>query len=143
MKRHSNLKGLSAIAIALFACVGLAWGQKPGATTGPKYDVANETKIEGTVEDIKVVPGALEGVHLLLKSGTETLFVHVAPDKFLKEMDSEFAKGDQVQVVACKIKAEDGSDEYLARQVTKNGNQLLLRDNKGKPIWAMWNPGKK
>jgi len=143
VRTHLSLKGLFVTVIALFVFAGVARGQKSGATTGQKYDLANESKIEGTVDEIKVIRGAMEGVHLVLKSGTETLFVHVAPDRFLKEMDSEFAKGDQVQVVGCKIKAEDGSDEYLARRITKNGNELLLRDNKGKPIWVTWNPGKK
>jgi hypothetical protein len=85
----------------------------------------------------------MEGIHLTLKSDTDTILVHVAPEKFLKEMDTEFAKGDQVEVLGCKIKAEDGTDELLARQIVKSGNQLLLRDKKGTPIWALWSPGKK
>lgn len=142
MKSLPSLKALFAGVIVLLVTATMLWGQK-SASLGPKYNAANETTVKGTVEETKVVPGAMEGIHLFVKNETETILVHVAPEKFLKEMDSEFAKGDQVEVIGCKIKAEDGSDELLARQIVKSGNQLLLRDKKGTPIWALWNPGKK
>ncbi len=142
MKSLPNSKALFAGVIVLLVTATALWGQK-SASLGPKYNLANETTIKGTVEDLKVVPGAMEGIHLVVKTDTETLLVHVAPEKFLKEMDSQFAKGDQVEVVGSKIKAEDGTDELLARQIVKSGNQLLLRDKKGIPIWALWSPGRK
>jgi hypothetical protein len=142
MKSLPSLKALSAGVIVLLVTATMLWGQK-SASLGPKYNAANETTIKGTVEDIRVVPGSMEGIHLTLKTDTETILVHVAPEKFLKEMETEFAKGDQVEVLGCKIKAEDGTDELLARQIVKSGNQLLLRDKKGTPIWALWSPGKK
>ncbi len=142
MKSLPNSKALFAGVIVLLVTATALWGQK-SASLGPKYNLANETTIKGTVEDLKVVPGAMEGIHLVVKTDTETLLVHVAPEKFLKEMDSQFAKGDQVEVVGSKIKAEDGTDELLARQIVKSGNQLLLRDKKGTPIWALWSPGRK
>ena len=142
MKSLPNSKALFAGVIVLLVTATALWGQK-SANLGPKYNLANETTIKGTVEDLKVVPGAMEGIHLVLKNETETILVHVAPEKFLKEMDSQFAKGDQVEVIGSKIKAEDGTDELLARQIVKSGNQLLLRDKKGTPIWALWSPGRK
>jgi hypothetical protein len=143
MRIQPSLKALFAGVTVLLVTSTVLWAQKPAGARGPKYDIANEIKIKGTVEEIKVVPGPMEGIHLVLKNGTETNLVHVAPEKFLKEMDSEFVKGDQLEVVGCKIKAEDGSDEVLSRQITKNGNELMLRDKKGTPIWALWDPGKK
>jgi hypothetical protein len=143
MKSQPSLKVLFVGVIVLLVTATMLWAQKPGGSPGPKYNAANETTIKGTVEEIKIVPGAMEGVHLMLKSGTETTFVHVAPEPFLKEMETEFAKGDQLEIVGCKIKAEDGSDELLSRQITKNGSELVVRDKKGTPIWALWNPGKK
>lgn len=142
MKSLPNSKALFAGVIVLLVTATALWGQK-SASLGPKYNLASETTIKGTVEDLKVVPGAMEGIHLLLKNDAETILVHVAPEKFLKEMDSQFAKGDQLEVIGSKIKAEDGTDELLARQIVKSGNQLLLRDKKGTPIWALWSPGKK
>jgi hypothetical protein len=141
MKPVTGLKVLFVI-VTILVAMGSLWCQKPG-NTAPKYDPTHEVKVKGTVEDIKIVPGALEGVHVILKSADQAILVHIAPERFLKEMDSEFSKGDELEVIGCKIKAGDGSDELLARQVTKNGNELLLRDKKGTPIWALWDPGKK
>lgn len=141
MKSVSGLRGLSVEAIILtISAVVLA--QTPSGNTVPKYDPANEVKIKGTVDDIKIVPGALEGVHFVLKSSTETILVHVAPEKFLSEMETTFNKGDVVEVLGCKIKDPDGNDELLARQINRGTDELLVRDKKGKPIWTTWDPGK-
>lgn len=143
MKRSHNLKALLAIASILILSVTVLSAQKTGSqTVGQKYDLTTETKLKGTVDEVKVVPGPSEGVHLMLKSGTETTLVHVAPEAFLKEMDVTFDKGDQIELLGSKIKV-DGQDEVLAREITKNGNQLTLRDKKGMPIWSVWDPGKK
>jgi hypothetical protein len=142
MKSVSSVRALFAAAIILVTSAAL-WAQKPGDNTAPKYDAKNEVTLKGTVDDIKEVPGPLEGVHLVLKSDTETILVHVAPDKFLKEMDTSFNKGDVLEIVGCKVKDADGSDELLARQITKANNELMLRDKKGTPIWVLWNPGSK
>ncbi len=142
MKSVSGLRALYVVAIIL-AISSVLLAQKPNGSTAPKYDPKNEVTIKGTVDDIRIVPGALEGVHLMVKSPTETILVHVAPEKFLKELETSFSKGDEVAVVGCKIKDADGNNELLARQVTKNNNELVLRDKKGTPIWVLWNPGSK
>ncbi len=111
------------------------------ANTGPKYDTANEVKIKGVVEDIREVPGDFEGTHLVVKTDTGTVLVHVAPADFLKEMDTSFKKGDEVQVVGAK--APDAAEpEILAREITVGGNTTTLRDDKGIPVWAGWKPTK-
>ncbi|MDT8066700.1 MAG: hypothetical protein ROO76_00905 [Terriglobia bacterium] len=143
MKSVSSLRVLFVGAIILAMSVALL-AQKLSGNTGPKYDAKSEVTVKGTVEDIKTVPGSLEGVHLVLKSENETILVHVAPEKFLSEMETSFNKGDVLQVVGCKIKDPGGNDELLAREITKsNDNQLVLRDKKGTPIWVLWNPGSK
>ncbi len=142
MKSVSSLRVLFVVAIILAVSVALL-AQKPNANTAPRYNAASEVTIKGTVDDIRTVPGPLEGVHLVLKSADETILVHVAPEKFLKELETSFVKGDEIEVVGCKIKNADGNDELLARQLTKNNNELVLRDKKGTPIWVLWNPGSK
>ena len=143
MKRSHSLKALLAIATILILSVTILSAQRTGSQTiGQKYDLTTETKLKGTIDEVKVIPGPSEGVHLMLKSATETTLIHVAPETFLKEMDVSFDKGDLIDVTGSKIKV-DGQDEILAREITKNGNQLTLRDKKGMPIWSVWNPGKK
>lgn len=143
MKRSHSLKALFVIGTILVLSLTMLSAQRTGSQTiGQKYDLTTETKLKGTIEEVKVIPGPSEGIHLMLKSGTETSFIHVAPETFLKEMDVSFDKGDTVEVLGSKIKV-DGQDEVLAREITKNGNQLTLRDKKGMPIWSVWDPGKK
>jgi hypothetical protein len=137
----SGLRALYVGAIILVISAVLP-AQTPSGNTAPKYNAANEVTIKGTVDEVRIIPGALEGVHLMLKSPNEAILVHVAPEKFLKEMDTSFSKGDVIEVVGCKIKDPDGADELLARQITKGTDELQVRDKKGKPIWTTWNPGK-
>ncbi|MGB8769146.1 MAG: hypothetical protein WCC92_06005 [Candidatus Korobacteraceae bacterium] len=117
-----------------------AWGQHT-AKTGPKYDMANEVKIKGVIEDIREVPGEFQGTQLVVKTDTKTVLVDVAPSEFLKEIDTSFNKGDQVEVVGAKApNAPD--EEILAREITDGTNTATLRDDKGIPIWAGWKPSK-
>jgi hypothetical protein len=49
-------------------------------------------------------------------------------------MGSNLAKGDEVNLTGSKVK-QDGSDLILAREVSKGSDTLVLRDDKGKPVW--------
>jgi len=129
--------------VAVFAVVAAlatasAVSQK-GHDTGPKYNLAGEVRIKGVVEDIREVPGDFQGTHLLVKTDTTTVLVRLAPADFLKEMDTSFKKGDQVEIVGAK--ATDTTEEViLAREVTVGNNTCTLRDDKGIPVWAGWKP---
>jgi len=108
------------------------------ANAGPKYDFATEAKIKGVVEEVREVPGDLGGTELVIKTDTATVLVHVAPADFLKEMDTSFNKGDQVEVVGAKV--PNAQDELLAREITVGTNVTTLRDDKGIPVWTGWKP---
>ena len=103
--------------------------------TGPKYDFANEVTLKGTVEEIKMVPGPYEGVHVLLKTATDTVLVHLAPQGFLKMLDFDVKVGDSFEVTGCKITGEFGP-EVLSKDVKAGNNEITLRDKKGLPAWA-------
>jgi len=132
--------GVVCILVVFLAAAQAAASQKT-ANTGPKYDVANEVKIKGVVEEIRQVPGEFEGTHLVVKTDTGTVLVHVAPADFLKEIDTSFKTGDEVQVVGCKA-PDTTENEILAREITVGTNTTTLRDNKGIPVWAGWKPAK-
>jgi hypothetical protein len=142
MKRTASL--LATIAIAL--CVSLltlcAWAQKPIANPGPKYDLTNEVKIKGVVESVKLDERPGEGTHLILKTGVETLLVHVAPEGFLKDLDVSFNKGDQLEIIGSRLKTEEGP-EILVKEITRDNNTLTIRDGKGIAVWGNWEPSKK
>ncbi len=132
---------LACIAVALVLMSHAVLAQKKVVDTGPKYDLANEVKLKGVVEDVRETPGEFEGTHLVVKTDTGTVLVHVAPASFLKDMDTSFKKGDEVQVVGAKAPGAT-EPEVLAREITVGTNTTTLRDAKGIPVWAGWKPAK-
>jgi hypothetical protein len=49
-------------------------------------------------------------------------------------MGVTFSKGDEIALTGSKIKAE-GADLVLAREVIKGNDTVVLRDEKGNPVW--------
>jgi hypothetical protein len=109
-----------------------AMAQKPS----PKYDKATETKLTSVVQDLKTVTvNGQERLSLIVKDGTETIEVYVAPKPFLMDMSTDFAKGDQVEITGSKVKVDEATI-ILAREVVKGNNTLVLRDKAGEPVWS-------
>ena len=128
-------KQLFAILVFLAGSMLLGTSSLLAQKTGPAYDFANEVKVKGTVDEIKMVPGDFEGVHVMLKTSGDTILVHLAPEGFLKMLDFIASKGESMEITGCKITGEFGP-EILAREVMSGNNSLTLRDKKGVPAWA-------
>jgi hypothetical protein len=122
-------KVFSAVAIVVVAVA--AWAQAP-----LKYDPATETKLKGTVAELKFVPpsGAKTVAYLVIKSGADTIQVFLCPKTFLDQMGTTFKPEDKVEVTGSKVK-QDGEDLILAREVDKGDDMLTLRFKDGKPAW--------
>src|SRR5215467_571348 len=133
--------------LVVVSLVALLLGSIPrqvhaGEPAPPKYDVQTETKIQGTIEDI-TMPAAgheKEVVHLLMKVGNDTMDVYLCPKSFLDEMGVEFKRGDAIVVTGSQVKQEN-IQLVLARQAQKGQDTLVLRDDKGNPVW-IWNTKK-
>ena len=140
MEHRTWLRALSIIAVAgLLASA--AWAQT-ASKTGPKYDMKNEVKIKGVIDEVRDVPGPSGGTKLAVKSDSKTVLVYVGPTAFLKEIDTTFNKGEQVEITGCK--APDATEEeILAREITVGQNTTTLRDDKGVPIWSGWKTSSK
>src|SRR5208282_6818775 len=110
--------------------------QKSQDTGAPRYNLETETKMNATVEEVKLPPKGSEKevAHLLIKEGTEAVDVYLCPKSFLDDMGMSFSKGDEIALTGSKVK-QDGADLILAREVVKGTDTLLLRDDKGRPIW--------
>jgi hypothetical protein len=123
-------------AVALLCTLPLV-AQKAQETSPPKYDVHAETKIKGTVEEVKLPPKGSEKevAHLLVKTGTETVDVYLCPKSFLDDMGVSFSKGDEMALTGSKVKQGE-ADLILAREVVKGADTLVLRDEKGNPVWS-------
>jgi hypothetical protein len=108
----------------------------------PKYDPHTESKLKGTIEDITLPPAGHEKeiVHLLMKNADAKIDIYLCPKSFLDDMGVTFAKGDEITITGSKVKEGD-ADLFLAKQADKGTDSLILRDDKGNPVWT-WNAKK-
>ena len=132
---------IRAYLVMVGCALALAWGTTACAqndsSAAPKYDVATETTLKGTIAEVKQIETDKgdPAIHLLLQAGDQVLEVYLCPNAFLKEMEMGFAQGDQIQVTGSKVKVND-TEVVLAREVSKGNDTLVLRDKKGAPVWA-------
>ena len=109
--------------------------EKKAPAKAPEYDPKAEVTIEGVVEDFheSQMRGDHPGLHLIVKTETETVEVHACPVRFMKELDFAIEKGDTVKVVGSR---PDPDGIVVAREVTKGQTTLILRDKDGTPVWT-------
>ncbi len=124
------------IMLAAFATAVLAQGRGPGSGR-PIYDPKTEVTLKGTVDDVMQQPfqGRRNGTHLMLKTESETVEVHLGPTAYVQQKGFTFAKGDQVELIGSRVKL-NGQDVVIARQITKDKQTLTLRDAQGFPAWS-------
>lgn len=106
------------------------------AQAGPKYDASTEAKFKGTIEDLKIPPKGKEKeiAYLTIKSGSDTFEIYLCPESYIDDMGVIFAKGDEIAFTGSKVKQGE-ADMILAREVVKGTDTLILRDDKGNPVW--------
>jgi hypothetical protein len=132
MLRPASFKLVLAVALSVLLTFIVVNAQ---TTPTLKYVKSSEVKVKGVIEEVKTA--ADDTVHLTLKNDKGLLDVVIAPEKFLKEMEITFAKGDTIEVVGSQL-ATEGNPIMLAREVTRNGDVMLMRDDQGKPVWIGW-----
>jgi hypothetical protein len=106
----------------------------PGAKA-PEYDPKAEITFKGTIEDYheSQVRGDHPGLHLIVKTETETIEVHACPVRYMRELDFPLEKGDEVTIVGSR---PGGTGLVVAREITKGQATLTLREKSGAPIWV-------
>jgi len=133
---------LSVAFYAAVVAVTLTTAQKLSRSGNPQYDLPNEAKIKGVVEEVKelsrcpVTDGT--DAHLMVKmpdKESKTVLVHLAPARFLKEYGVSFAKGDQIEIVGSKTKIAEEEEGILARKIERGNQTYTFRDDGGKPLW--------
>lgn len=111
----------------------------------PMYDTSTEATFRGTVQSVEAAapsPGRMSGgmhgmggTHVLLKTASGTLAVHLGPSSYLNEQNVRIQEGDEIEVIGSRIRL--GSEEFvLARQVTRGDDTWTLRDASGRPMWG-------
>jgi|SRR5579863_2374025 len=130
--------GILLVAIFLVLLVVTASAQKNqnSAHASPKYDVSTETKMKGTVDELRLPPKGSEKeiAHLMVKNGDEIVDVYLCPASFFNDMGMGFNKGEELVITGSKVKV-GGADLILAREVVKGNDTFVLRDEKGSPVW--------
>ncbi len=108
---------------------------KAPATRAPEYDPKAEVTVKGVVEDFheSKTRGDHPGLHVILKTETETVEVHACPVRFMSELEFTIEKGDTLTVIGSRPEA---GGIVVARELTKGQTSLILRDKTGAPVWT-------
>jgi hypothetical protein len=140
----TSFQRMSVAAVLVVGLAPFALAQTPpkGRQGSPMYDVTSETTITGIVESIETITGpsgrgrrGLGGTHLVVKTETETLEVHVGPTAYLTEQKITLSKGDAVEILGSRVTIDE-EPVLLARQITKGSAKWTLRDASGRPLWS-------
>ena len=136
MKQLKSLLIAVAVGLALTATAALAQGRGPGMGMS-NYDPKTEVTVKGTIEDVQQQQGmhGWMGTHLVLKTDSGTLDVHAGPSGYIAEKQFSFTKGDTIEVVGSNVTLQN-KDALLAREITKDGKTLVLRNAQGVPEWS-------
>ena len=126
------------ILVVALMLTAIAVAQKTASSEPvPKYDVSQEAKFKGVVDEVKdrtcPISGGM-GSHLMVKIDNKIYEVHVAPVKFVKSYEVAFEKGDELEITGMKTTFQ-GVDAILPREIKRGNDDFLFRDEKGKPIW--------
>ena len=138
MFKASRTIKTTAVCLTMLGVCGLAAAQTQHASAKApalKYDLKAEKKIKGTVQEMKLEGqgrGAL--MHLVLKTGADTINVYLCPEHFIKDMGIELKAGDEVEVIGSPA-TDNGVSIILAREIDKGSDAYVLRDDKGVPVW--------
>jgi hypothetical protein len=135
--RSGGRKPLLAAAFGMIVCLLPAAAQQSAPNRVlAGYDAANESRVTGTVAQITEgdSAGGPLGTHLILDTADGKLDVHLGPAAFLRANKFEFAPGDSVEVVGAPASLASGK-VFLARQVAKGNQVLVVRNAQGMPQW--------
>lgn len=128
------------LALSLILLLTTVVASAQAGKNGPKYDVTKETKLKGTVTQVVEGAAGTDVTTITVKINDKVVNVQLAPKDYLKEIECWVKVGDAVEVTGAKV--TDAGDEIIAREVVFGNNTMVLRDNKGVPIWELWKPSK-
>jgi hypothetical protein len=128
---------------SVVTALSLPADRQPGPHTH-RFEGFPEVTVTGVVESISETgPVGCEacdacsdcaGSHLVLRTRTGHYEVHLAPAWFLQLHGFVFNRGDTITVTGTRTRAVVWRG-LTARQVTKDGTVMTLRDEHGLPLW--------
>ncbi len=130
---------IRSLAFSVLVCGACASAVAQSPSTPHRYDAATEVTTSGVIAGVIGIKGSdgTVGVHLdLMTAGKVLVKVHLGPAMFIGMNDAAFFAEDPV-VVTGAIVNHDGEVALWARQITKNGKTLTLREPDGTPRWSV------
>lgn len=130
------MNGITKTIIAAIAVAALFGGSTAFAQRN--YDTKTVETIEGTISSIEKTmspKGRGRGMHLMLKTGNETISVHVGPTWYIDKQTVRLQTNDTITVTGSRITVE-GAPAIIASRITKGSELLKLRDDDGVPMWS-------
>ncbi len=122
-------------ALLLATLIIPAGAQEPKSTVGrgfgPAYDVAHETTLTGTIEDVVTKPqaGGVGGLHLMVVGPQGVVDVHLG-DFLSKETKDSLHAGMPVQIIGAPMQLHD-KEYFLARELNIDGHTVIIRSERG------------
>jgi hypothetical protein len=137
MPNSSSSSRKSIVLVFAVVCALPLVAGNPQETNRPKYDLSTESKMKATVQEVRLPAKGSEKeiAHLLVKVGTDTLDVYLCPKVFLDDMGVTFSQGEEIVLTGSRIKQGE-TELILAREIMKGTDTLVLRDEKGNPVWS-------
>jgi DNA/RNA endonuclease YhcR with UshA esterase domain len=137
MKAYRILWALLLLPVMAGLTALVAQEKNPPAQHGYSYDVANQQTVEGNVIETRdyscPVSGSV-GSHIILKSDSGSIEVHLAPATFMKQYEIMIRKGDKARVTGSRIIFE-GKPALIAKSIIIANDTYNFRDGKGRPLW--------
>jgi hypothetical protein len=121
-----------AAAVVLFAAVATVAAGRRCNRDSAGYDVLAERMFEGTIAGKGYT---LEGlVYIPLKTADADVEVQIGPKNFIASRNFKLKRGDRVTVVGVPVVVQERI-VVLAREISTLNGALILRDDRGVPLW--------
>lgn len=114
---------------------GGGWGAN--SSYNRLYDPATVETLRGTVvrvDRFTAQRGGTYGIHVLLRTGGETVPVHLGPGWYIENQEVQIREGDEIEVTGSRITFE-GRPALIAVEVKRGSEAFRLRDRNGFPAW--------
>jgi hypothetical protein len=125
-----------ALSFLLYGATELSQQTQPEDSSLPQYDLHAETEIKRVIDEVTLLSlGTRKAFgEPIIKNGDDKVHIYLCAKPFQEEMGISFNKGGQIPGASSEVK-QDLSDVILARELVKDVDTLLLRDDKVKPVW--------
>lgn len=80
---------------------------------------------------------SFSGVRLLVKTEDNILYAHLGPSWYVSKQDFQLTPKTRIKISGSKTYLA-GKETIIARELEQGNKVLLLRDNKGIPLWCGW-----